>query len=73
MKTVWLRIAAVIFMIPLVTTTVDLYLGKGKEPVVAFVYGFPVLILIIVASLGDTLEKRIAKLEAKLSGSKTDA
>jgi hypothetical protein len=73
MKTIWLRLAAVIFMIPLVTTTVDLYRGEAKEPVVAFVYGFPVLILIIVASLGDTLEKRIAKLEAKLSGSETDA
>jgi hypothetical protein len=73
MKMIWLRLAAVIFMIPLVTTILALCRGEAKEPVVAFVYGFPVLILIIVASLGDTLEKRIAKLEDKLSGSETDA
>ena len=73
MKTIWLRLGAVMFLIASVSTGVGHYLGKTKEPLTCAVFGFAFLILMIVASLGDGLEKRIAKLEDKLSGSKTDA
>ncbi len=73
MKTIWIRLAALIFLIGSLVTGLGHYLGKTKEPVVCLVFSFAWIILMVVASLGDTLEKRIAKLENKLSGSEGDA
>ena len=73
MKVLWIRGVALLFLVGSLVTGFGHYLGKTKEPVVCVVFGIAWIILMIVAALGDSLSKRIAKLENKASGAEEDA